>query len=154
MIDFEARLPTNYEFTKRPFVLGLFGFVLTAQSVLSVILFFVFAVAPSDSVGNFMGEERPIGEVRFEVLAMLVIFSVAAWFTGRGLWKGNPIIRNMVFGLLIVLLILTTIESGAYEQVPADLVAIALIGWYLYLKPNVSDFFSDYRLKQKTKEQA
>lgn len=126
---------------KRPLVLGFFAFVLSAQAALLPILFIVFLLMPGDSVGTFYGVERPLGEVRLEMLAILAVWFAFTAYVGPGLWRGSSNARHVAFGVYVSVPLIGIVIHGVYSEIPFYLICCAIVGWYLYGKSNVRDFF-------------
>ena len=137
----------------RPFLLSLFAGALIVQAAL-LPLFALFAVlSSSDSVVIYNGVEAAMGEVRWKILGMLVVwFALAACF-GLGLWRGSAMARRAFlatcFLLAVAGLVATFLQYKGTSDIGvalayvglADIIGCALFWWYLYMKPNVREFF-------------
>ncbi len=129
---------------KRPFVLGVFAFILSAQALLLPIMFLVFLLTPSTSPITYNGVEVPMGEVRLEVLGTILIWFAFAAYVGPGLWKGNPMARHVAFATYAVVPLIYITFHQAWTEIPWLILCCAIVGGYLYAKPNVCDFFEAY----------
>jgi hypothetical protein len=138
---------------RRPFLLGLFAGALTLQAVfLPVIALFVLFSA-SDSVVIYNGVESPMGEVRLKALATLVVWFAFAVYFGPGLWRGSAMARRAFLVACVVAAVVGLVGTfvahqgkpglvGATTYVGiSNLVGCGIFYWYLYLKPNVREFF-------------
>jgi hypothetical protein len=138
---------------KRPFVLGLFAGGLIAQAVLLPIVIIVVLVSPSDTPVTYNGVEVLMGDVRLKLLGILVLWSTFAAYVGPGLWRGKPMTRTVVATTFVVAAVINlAVAVVTYPGKPGLLVAVGyviassligwgIVGWYLYLKPNVREFF-------------
>jgi hypothetical protein len=129
---------------KRPFVLGFFALILSLQAVVLPILFFVFLVMPPTSPINYNGEDVPIGSVRLEMLATMSIWFAFAAYVGPGLWEGKPMARHVAFGTYVALPLVMIIAYRQWSEIPWLIFCSAIVGGYLYAKPNVHTFFESY----------
>ena len=126
---------------KRPFVLGVFAFILSWQAMILPIVFLAFLLTPSTSPINYNGVDVPMGEVRFEVLGTMLIWFVFAAYVGPGLWKGKPMARHVAFGTYVSVSLITIIVSKEWSEFPWAIFCYLIVGGYLYAKPNVRSFF-------------
>ena len=58
---------------------------------------------PSSSLINYNGEDVPIGTVRLEMVAAMLVWFVFAAYVGPGLWWGRPMARHIAFGTYVAL---------------------------------------------------
>jgi hypothetical protein len=133
--------------------LGFFATVLTLQAVVLPFIALVVLFWPPDSVVTYNGVVSPMGEVRWKLLGMLVAWFAFAAYFGPSLWRGSPIARRAFIVACLVAAAAGPIGTFvAYQGEPGLVVAIAqvilsnLVGcgifwWYLYVKPNVRQFF-------------
>ncbi|RLA46150.1 MAG: hypothetical protein DRR42_18675 [Gammaproteobacteria bacterium] len=126
---------------KRPFVLAVIAVILSGQAVILPILFFIFVFSPSNSPITYNGEQVLMGQVRFEVVGTIMIWFAIAAYVGPGLWKGNPMARHVAFGTYAGLPLIFIIVQQAWAEIPWLIFCCAIVGWYLYVKPNVRGFF-------------
>lgn len=133
---------------KRPFLLGLFAFVLSGQVVVLPIVFIAFLLIPSDSPVNFNGVDVPMGEVRLEMLATMVIWFALAGFVGPGLWKGRPTARHVAFGMYAGSGLVLMLVQPTWSNLFCAIFGCLAVGGYLYAKPNVRTFFESYQATQ------
>ncbi len=129
---------------KRPFVLGAFAFILSMQAFILPILLLVFLLTPATSPINYNGEKVPIGEVRLEMLSTMLVWLAFAAYVGPGLWKGKPMARHVAFGTYVALPLAMTIAFQQWSQIPWLIICYAIVGGYLYAKPNVRAWFDSY----------
>ena len=129
---------------KRPFVLGFFALILSMQAIVLPILIVVLLLTPSTSPINYNGLEVPIGTVRLEMLAIMLVWLVFAAFLGPGLWKGKPVARHVAFGTYAGFgLILVTIQRTWPNLIWVAFCCL-IVGGYLYAKRNVRSWFDSY----------
>jgi hypothetical protein len=80
-------------------------------------------------------------DVRFELLAVLLVWLATTVYTGLGLWRGNSIARLLFLFLLVAVLLVETFVRQRYIELPLVAAISGLVAWYLYAKPNVKLFF-------------
>ena len=129
---------------KRPFVLGVFAFILSGQAIILPMLFLGFLLTPSTSPINYNGVDVPMGEVRSELLGTMLIWFVFAAYIGPGLWKGKPMARHIAFGSYVSILSIMIIVLRDWLVVPWAIVCVLIVGGYLYAKSNVRSFFETF----------
>jgi hypothetical protein len=133
--------------------LGLVAGILIIQAW-TLPIFFVFTLfSAADSPVVINGAQLPIGEVRVELLVMFVLWFALAAYAGPGLWRGNAKARNTFFAALVVIEVAAVVMTLAQHQGVEGLIVAAiyaslsnvlvciLVGWYLYMKPNVRAYF-------------
>lgn len=138
---------------KRPLLLGVFAAVLTLQAVFLPVLGVVTLLSASDSIVVYNGVEVPMSEVRLKLFGMLLLWFALAVYVGPGLWRGRAMAREVLFGICLVAavagLVMTFVtfqgRSGlvvatGYVGV-SSLIGCCIVRWYLYMKPNVREFF-------------
>lgn len=138
---------------KRPLILGVVAAVLTVQALVLPILALVVLFAAADSPATYNGVEVTLGEVRLEVLGVLMVWFAFAAYVGPGLWQGKRTVRKVLFSVFVLtavagLVMTVSIYRGepgfalvlAYEGV-SNVFGCGLVGWYLFKKPNVREFF-------------
>ena len=137
----------------RPFVLGLSAAVLTAQAVVLAVMFVFTLFAPSDVPVTVNGVRSTFGEERLTLLGMLAVWIAFAGYVGPGLWRGRKKIRDFVAGVFVSIAVVDLAKTGvtyygtsgfwvALAFVGANnLLGCAIVGWYLYRRPNVRAFF-------------
>jgi hypothetical protein len=138
---------------RRPFLVTLFAGALTLQAVLLPIMaVFTFVSAP-DSVVMYNGVQTTMGEVRLKILGVLVVWFVFAAYFGPALWRGSAKARRAFFGTCLVAAFAGLVGTFVTYQGKSGLIgATAYVGvtnligcgvfwWYLYVKPNVREFF-------------
>jgi len=133
---------------KRPFVLGFVSLILRLQAMMLPILLLVLLVAPSSSPINYNGERVPIGSVRLEMLAIMLIWFVFAAYIGPGLWKGKPIARHVAFGTYAGFGLFLLLVQPTWFNLLWVIFCCLIVGGYLYAKPNVREFFESYEATQ------
>lgn len=140
---------------KRPLILGLFAGVLTAQAALLPVFAVVVLVSASDSPFTYNGVEVALGEVRLQVLGMLVLWFAFAAYVGPGLWRGRIGARNVVLAVTLVATIANLVVGAinlryqghvglplaAGYLLSSALIPAAILVWYLCFKSNVCEFF-------------
>ena len=138
---------------RRPLLLGLFAALLTAQAAILPILAVGSLLSASDSVVAYNGVEVPAGEVRLLELGAFALWFIFAVYVGPGLWRGIAMARRVFFATSVVAAVVgvaTTIvvyqgKSGLFVAAGyvgiSNLVGCGVVGWYLYIKPNVRAFF-------------
>jgi hypothetical protein len=137
----------------RPFLLSLVAGILIIQAWILPIFFAFTLFSAADSPVAINGVQVPIGEVRVQLLVMFVLWFALAAYAGPGLWRGNAKARSIFFAAFVVVegaaLVMTLaqhqgveglIAAAIYASLSNALVCIVL-GWYLYMKPNVRAFF-------------
>ena len=80
-------------------------------------------------------------DVRFELLAILLVWLATTVYTGVGLWRGNSIARLLFLFLLVAVLLVETFARQRLMELPVVAAISGLVAWYLYAKPNVKLFF-------------
>jgi peptidoglycan/LPS O-acetylase OafA/YrhL len=130
---------------KRPFIIGAFALILSGQALLLPIIFVVLLLMPSTSPVTYNGVGTSIGEVRLQLLSALGIWFAFAAYVGPGLWKGNPIARHVAFATYAGLPLIFFAFHQAWKEIPWLLICCAVVGGYLYVKPNVREFFETYQ---------
>ena len=79
--------------------------------------------------------------VRFELIAVLLLWLATTVYTGLELWRGNSIARLLFLFLLVVVLLVETFARQRLMELPLVAAISGLVVWYLYAKPNVKLFF-------------
>lgn len=129
---------------RRPLIVGMVALIFSVQAILLPILFVAFLLLPSTATMMYNGAEVAVGEKRLEVIgAMLLTFAFVA-YVGPGLWRGRPTARSVAFGVYAGLPTILLVMERAWTTLPWLVACCAIVGYYLYLKPNVRDFFSDF----------
>jgi hypothetical protein len=138
---------------RRPFFLGLFAGVLTLQAAILPVIVLIVLLTASDSVVVYNGIESPMREVRLKILGMLLGWLAFAAYFGPGLWRGSAIARRVFFALFLIASAASLGGTFVSYQGTSDLVVdtaqvglsnvigCAILWWYLYIKPNVREFF-------------
>jgi hypothetical protein len=133
--------------------LGFFATVLTLQAVILPFIALLVLFWASDSVITYNGVASPMGEVRWKLLGILVAWFAFAAYFGPSLLRGSPIARRAFVVVCFVAAAAGPVGTFvAYRGEPGLLVAIAQVSlsnlmgcgifwWYLYVKPNVRQFF-------------
>jgi hypothetical protein len=134
---------------KRPFVLGFFSLILSLQAVVLPILLVALLLTPSSSPITYNGELVPIGSVRLEMLAIMMIWFAFAAFVGPGLWKGKLIARHVAFGTYAGFGLILAIVQWTWSELFWVVFCCLIVGGYLYAKPNVRAFFESYEPSKK-----
>lgn len=129
---------------KRPFVLGVFAFILTGQAIILPILLLVALLTPSDSPVNYNGVDVPMGDVRFQMLGTMLVWFVFAGYVGPGLWRGKPMARDVAFGTYVAIPLVLIVAHEQWSEIPWAIFCYAIVGAYLYAKPNVRSWFDTY----------
>ena len=80
-------------------------------------------------------------DVRFELMAVLLVWLATTVYAGLELWRGNSIARLLFLFLLIVVLLVETFVRQRLMELPLVAAISGLVAWYLYAKPNVKLFF-------------
>jgi hypothetical protein len=120
----------------------VFAGFLTAQAVLLPVMAVVTLFVPLDQ-----------GQSKLQTVGILgVWFAFAAYF-GPGLWRGSALARRAFFAMCLVAaaagVVATFVEyQGTSGLVVAtsyvglsNLIGCGIFWWYLYMKPNVREFF-------------
>jgi hypothetical protein len=138
---------------RRPFLLGLFSGALTLQAVFLPLIVVFTLVSASDSVVVYNGVQTTMGEVRLKMVGVLVLWFVFAAYFGPALWRGSATARRALLATCLVAAVaglVTTflayqgksglVVAAIYVGV-SNLIGCAIFWWYLYMKPNVREFF-------------
>jgi len=133
---------------KRPLVLGFFSLILSLQAIVLPILLLVFLVTPSSSLIDYNGEQVPIGSIRLEMLATMLIWFAFAAFVGPGLWKGKPIARHVAFGTYAGFGVFLMFMQPTWSNFLWVVFCFLIVGGYLYAKRNVRVFFESHEATQ------
>jgi hypothetical protein len=126
--------------SRRPFLLELLGFVLTLAGGLAalsalIVIFKAFVSEPGPDFGPRISEILVKGASGFAALSI-----------GYGIWKerawGRP--------ALVALVLLSTVAQRWLEPPSATslvslVLTLAFVSWYLYLWPNVADYYRRLR---------
>lgn len=80
-------------------------------------------------------------DVRFELIAVLLVWLATTVYAGIGLWRGNSIARLLFLVLLVAVLLVETFVRQRLMELPVVAAISGLVAWYLYAKPNVKLFF-------------
>lgn len=136
-----ASMPKPNGGAKRPTIVSILAVVLLAQAVLLLILFFLAILVTPDSTIQIIGESAPMAEVRFEILATLIILFALSAYLGWGLWRGSSTARHIFFSSLVALILIETVAREAMTESPFIALVFAFVGWYFYTKPEVKRFF-------------
>ena len=136
----------NTEQRKRPFVLGVFAFILSVQAIILPILLFIVLLSPSDWPVNYNGVEVPLGDVRLTILGTMLVWFAFAAYVGPGLWKGKPMARHVAFGTYVAVPLVMISVYQQWSEIPWAIICYLIVGGYLYAKPNVRLFFESYEV--------
>jgi hypothetical protein len=138
---------------RRPFLLGIVAAILIIQAWFLPVFFVFILFSASDFPVVFNGVEVPIGEVRLQILVMSVLWFALAAYAGPGLRRGSAKARNVFFATFVVVEAIAVVMTLADHQGVSGLIVAAIyaglssvivcvvVGWYLYMKPNVRAFF-------------
>ncbi len=132
----------NSQLPKRPTLLGFFCLVLMAQAIFLPLLAIYFAFDSPDTIIINNGIETKLGEIRFQVVGGLIIWSLFAAL-GFGLWRGLSWSRHAFVGILTIMTIATIFFEISFETVIQSLIAVALLSWYFYGIKGVKKFFGN-----------
>ena len=141
---------------KRPLLLGVFAGVLSAQAALLPVVALAVLFSASDSPFIYNGAEVALGEVRLQVLGIMVLWFAFAAYVGPGLWRGRAGARNAVLAVALVATIVNLVVGAANVRYQGNaglllaagyvlgsaLIPAAIIVWYLCFKANVREFFA------------
>ncbi len=126
---------------KRPAFVVVFVLLTAAQACVLLLPIYIAIFATPDSTFQLTGDSMLMEDVRFELLAVLLIWQVVTVYVGLGLWRGNSIARHVFFCLLVVVLLVETFARQRFIELPLVAIMSGLVAWYLYAKPNVKLFF-------------
>ena len=116
------------------------------QFLIVPILAFITITADATAPMTYNGEIVQIGEYRFQVLILLGIWWPIALALAYGFWDGRPWSRHIFVGGYVLATIYAVIRTFPETDLGGFLVValfIAPLIWYFYLKPNVSNYYSD-----------
>ncbi len=111
------------------------------KACLLLIPIFVAIFATPDSTVQFIGDSMRIGDIRFRLLAVLLVWLALTIFVGVGLLRGNSIARHIFLIMLAVILMALIVMRQRYVELPIVFFVFGLATWYLYVRPNVRKFF-------------
>lgn len=129
---------------KRPILLALVAFILSAHALILPIIVVMFLFADADTPITINGEPALIGEHRLFLALSFVAWWCVAAALAVGIWKRKSWIRSVVTAVFLVPYVLAAVGL----LVRGDILMFVIISifayviwWYLYKKQSVVRFF-------------
>ena len=126
---------------KRPTFVVVFVLLTVVQTCVLLLPLYIAIFATPDSTFQLTDESMLMKDVRFELIAVLLVWLATTVCAGLGLWRGNSIARLLFLFLLVVALLVETFARQRLIELPLVAIMSGLVAWYLYTKPNVKLFF-------------
>ena len=131
------------EKAKRPLFLVIAVLFIGAQICALFAALYIAILATPESTFQITDEAMVVGDVRTELVVVLVLWLAISAYVGLGLWRGNSIARHIFFGTLVAILLIETFIRRAFIELPLVALTCGIVAWYFYARPNVKQYFEE-----------
>lgn len=131
------------EKAKRPIFLVITVLIVAAQICALFVALYIAIFATPESTFQITDESMVVGDVRTELVVVLVLWLAFTAYVGLGLWRGNSITRHVFVGSVVAILLIETFIRRAFIELPLVALTCGIVAWYFYARPNVKQYFEE-----------